>query len=117
MAFGFLNRQRLWTVYAPTGNPSRPLKPVACVRANAKSIAAGKVVDLDPRLQRYNWPHMHVRKAKREALVVVEGCFAPGPVLRGASLRGASKKRRRRLTGEQIRAKLACKVFGGKACQ
>ena len=87
MALGFLNRQRLWTVYGPTGNPKRPLKPIACVRANAKSIAAGKVVDLDQRLQRYNWPHVHIRKAKRDALVVVEGCFTSGPVLRGAARR------------------------------
>ena len=88
----FLNRQRLWTVYAPTGNPSRPLKPVACVRANAKSIAAGKVVDLDPKL-RHDYSRLHVRKARREALVVVEGCFASGPVLSGA---GRRRKRRRR---------------------
>ena len=92
MAASFQNRQRLWTVYAPTGNPKRPLRPITCVRANAKSIAAGKVVDLDPRL-RHNYEDLHIRKAKREALVVVEGCFTTGPILHGV---GRRKKRRRR---------------------
>lgn len=86
MALGFLNRQRLWTVYAPTGNAAHPLRPVACVRANAKSIAAGKVVDLDPRL-RNNYRDLNVRNVRRNALVVVEGCFTSGPVLRGARRR------------------------------
>lgn len=91
MALGFLNRQRLWTVYAPTGDPKRPLKPIACVRANAKSIAAGKVVRSDPKLTNY-YSDLNVLRAKRGSLVVVEGCFTSGPVLRGA----ARKRRRRR---------------------
>jgi len=78
----FQNRQRLWTVYGPTGDSKRPLKPIACVRANAKSIAAGIVVRKDPRLTHY-YEDLNVLRAKRNALVVVEGCFAPGPVLRG----------------------------------
>jgi len=82
MARRFQNRQRLWTVYGPTGDSKRPLKPIACVRANAKSVAAGMVVRRDPRLTHY-YEDLNVLRAKRNSLVVVEGCFAPGPVLRG----------------------------------
>lgn len=77
---------RLWTVYEPTGDRSRPLRPVACVRANAKSIAAGKVARLDPRLTTdYSERGNRVARARRNALVVVEGCHTSGVVLRGAS--------------------------------
>lgn len=76
----FQNRQRLWTVYGSTGDRSRPLRPIACVRANAKSIARG-IVSRSP-------SYSHIPK---RGLVVVEGCFAPGSVLRGAR-----RKRRRR---------------------
>lgn len=86
-------RNRLWTVYAPTGDRSRPLKPLACVRANAKSIAAGIVVRRDPRLATdYSERGNRVASARRGSLVVVEGCFTSGSVLSGARRR----KRRRR---------------------
>lgn len=84
-------RGRLWTVYGPTGDRARPLKPIACVRANAKSIAAGIVARHDARIAYdYSERGNRIAKARRNALVVVEGCFAPGSVLSG------SRKRRRR---------------------
>ena len=55
---------RMWTVYGATGDSKRPLRPIACVRANAKSIAGG-IIHRDPR---YN----HI---PRKHLVVVEGCW------------------------------------------
>lgn len=61
---GFLNRQRMWTVYGATGDSKRPLRPIACVRANAKSIAQG-TIHRDPR-------YSHIPK---KLLVVVEGCW------------------------------------------
>lgn len=82
MALGFLNRQRLWTVYGATGDSSRPLRPIACVRANAKSIARG-IVARSPQ-------YSHISKRR---LAVVEGCFTSGAVLRGP---GRRRRRRRR---------------------
>lgn len=62
---------RLWTVYGATGDPSRPLRPIACVRANAKSIAIGKVA----RSPQYS----HIGKRQ---LAAVEGCYTGGTVMR-----------------------------------
>lgn len=110
MSFG-----RRWSVYEATGNPKQPLRLVACIRANAKSIATGAV-------------HRGRNIPKRE-LVTQEGCpagmrpYTPAIYEQGQryGLYGASRSRKRRrrrpLTGEQIRAKIACKVFGGKACR
>ena len=78
----FQNRQRRWGVYEATGNPSKPLRLVACIRANAKSIAVGTV-------------HRARNIPKRE-LVAVEGCDQSQHAYKSHVFRGARRRKRRR---------------------
>lgn len=90
MATGFANRQRRWGVYEATGDSKRPLRFIACIRANAKSIAVGAV-------------HRGRNIPKRE-LVADDGCpagkraYTTGIYEQGAryGLYGARRRRRKR---------------------
>jgi hypothetical protein len=73
-------RNRQWGVWIDNGGGSKPVRFVACVRANAKSIARGIV-------SRSRIPHI-----PKSRLVVVEGC---GGHPEGFAFRGARRRRRR----------------------
>ena len=68
--------RRKWAVYEATGNTSKPLRLVACIRTSAKSIAVGTV-------------HRARNIPKRE-LVADEGC----PAARGRTRRPSTSRAR-----------------------